>query len=102
MGHVNLHPYQLRELLERHDIEILDVQDQGSSASGSIQGDKPASDGNGGRLLQDMNREKTILIYCYHDKSSLELANFLAGLGVRAVSILSRGPQTWETCLQAS
>jgi hypothetical protein len=102
MEQVSLHPYQLRELLKRHDIEILDMRAQHVSASGGIQDTKPASEGNGGHLLQDMNRERTILIHYYHDKNNLELANFLADLGFRVVSSFNRGGQTWETCLQAS
>jgi thiosulfate sulfurtransferase len=102
MDNVNLHPHQLRELLERHDIEILDMRGQAGYVAGRTQAAKPASDGNVGRLLQDTNPGQTILIYCYHGNSSLELANFFAGLGFREVFNLNRGWQAWETCLQAS
>ncbi len=96
MGYVNLPPAQVPELLERRDLEILDMRDQRSFDAGHIQRAKPADDNNVGRLMRNRQRDMPILVYCYRGNSSRELAGFFSGLGYRDVFNLDGGWRAWE------
>lgn len=101
MAFVNIEPHQLPDLVEHREVEILDTRDLHSFAAGHLAGAKPASEENVRRLMRTRNRDRAILIYCYHGNSSQDLAEFFSGLGFREVFNLNGGWEAWMRFQQA-
>jgi rhodanese-related sulfurtransferase len=97
MSYHDLHPAKLQELRAEPDLLILDMRDPASLARGRIEGAQAVSDALLGQLMKRRQRERPVLVYCYHGNSSRDLCQFIAGFGYARVYNLVDG---WEGWLQ--
>jgi thiosulfate/3-mercaptopyruvate sulfurtransferase len=92
----DIHPAELDGLLGEPDLLIFDIRDPGSYARGRLDGAVPADEAAVRQLVKSRQRQRPILVYCYHGNSSRELCEFIAGFGYQRVHNLVGGWQAWE------
>ncbi|MBW8328193.1 MAG: ankyrin repeat domain-containing protein [Thiobacillus sp.] len=95
MSYHDLHPTQLQDLRTEPELLILDMRDPASYAQGRIEGAEPVSDALLRQLMKSRQRERPVLVYCYHGNSSRDLCQFIAGFGYARVYNLAGGWQGW-------
>ena len=89
------HP-QADELLQRSDVQVLDVRDAESYLGGHIEGAQNISTRNLGDFINGTNKDAPVLVYCYHGNSSQEYAKILVQFGFSDVSSLDGGYEAWR------
>ncbi|MBW8370720.1 MAG: ankyrin repeat domain-containing protein [Thiobacillus sp.] len=95
MNYHDLHPTQLQNLRTEPELLILDMRDPATYAQGRIEGAEPVSDALLRKLMKSRQRERPVLVYCYHGNSSRDLCQFIAGFGCTRVLNLVGGWQGW-------
>ena len=66
-----------KALIKDKDITLIDIRDFNSFSSGHIQNAIHIEDLNIENFIQEKDKNKPILIYCYHGNSSQTAASFL-------------------------
>ncbi|MBI1284268.1 MAG: hypothetical protein GC183_08020 [Thiobacillus sp.] len=95
MNYHDIHPAHVQDLRADPDLLILDTRDAASYAQGHIEGAEPAYDTLFMRLMKSRQRERPVLVYCYHGNSSRDICQFIAGFGYARVYNLLGGWQGW-------
>jgi rhodanese-related sulfurtransferase len=101
MSYHDLHPADVQALRAEPGLFILDTRDPGSYAQGRIEGAEPVSDTVFQQLMKRRQRERPVLVYCYHGNSSRDICQFIAGFGYTRVYNLVGGWQGWMQHLQS-
>ena len=84
-----------KELIKDDDIAIIDIRDFNSFSSGHIQNAIHIQDLNIENFIQEKDKNKPILIYCYHGNSSKTAANFFYQNGFQQVYSMDEGYEGW-------
>ena len=84
-----------KELIKDDDIAIIDIRDFNSFSSGHIQNAIHIEDLNIENFIQEKDKNKPILIYCYHGNSSKTAANFFYQNGFQQVYSMDEGYEGW-------
>lgn len=88
---------EAEQLIYSQDIVIADVRDQGSYEEGHIANALHLSVAKLQEYFDKADREKPILVYCYHGISSQSVAKILVEQGFKRVYSLIGGFETWKT-----
>ena len=91
-----IQPLQAQELLAHPDIRIIDVRDKKSFEQGRIGEAQHADMSKVERILLSAEKDKPVLIYCYHGNSSQTYAQMFTDFGFSEVYSLDRGYQGWQ------
>ena len=89
------HP-QADEILQRSDVQLLDVRDAESYLRGHIEGAQNISTRNLGDFINGVRKDAPVLVYCYHGNSSQDYAKILVQFGFSDVSSLDGGYEAWR------
>lgn len=102
MDYENLLVDQLPTLLEENECAILDMRDQHSFERGHLDGATMVTDAVISQLLRNKQKDRPIVIYCYHGNSSRDLASFFCGIGFSRVFNLEGGWQAWQNFIEVN
>lgn len=94
MTYDTLFANQVEELLALKPV-VLDHRDPRSYAEGHLPEALPVSDANISSLIRSKDRERPVLVYCYHGNSSRDLCKFIMQFGFKNVYNLEGGWQAW-------
>lgn len=86
-----------RELLDGGAATFVDVRDAGSYGAGHIPGALHLSDATIGAFVDDADKAKTVVVYCFKGNSSIGGAAHLIEKGFKEVYSLSGGFEAWKT-----
>jgi thiosulfate sulfurtransferase len=96
LSYHDIHAAELGTLLGEPELLILDIRDASSFAQAHLDHAEPASEATIQRLFASRQRQRPILVYCYHGHSSRDMCDFIAGFGFQRVHNLVGGWQAWE------
>ena len=84
-----------KALIKDKDTTLIDIRDFNSFSSGHIQNAIHIEDLNIENFIQEKDKNKPILIYCYHGNSSQTAANFFYQNGFQQVYSMDEGYEGW-------
>ena len=84
-----------KELIRDNDMTLIDIRDFNSFSSGHIQNAVHIEDLNIENFIQERDKNKPILVYCYHGNSSQTAANFFYQNGFQQVYSMDEGYEGW-------
>ncbi|BAJ00062.1 thiosulfate sulfurtransferase GlpE [Shewanella violacea] len=88
---------QLIQLAQTNsDIQIVDIRDATSFASGHVQGAVNLNNENLANYVAEADMDKPIIVICYHGISSQGAAQYLVEQGFDDVYSLDGGYQAWH------
>ena len=88
---------QLIQLSESHsDIQIVDIRDAASFASGHVQGAINLNNQNLASFVAEADMDQPLIVVCYHGISSQGAAEYLVEQGFDDVYSLDGGYQAWH------
>jgi ankyrin repeat protein len=102
MSYNTLFAHQLESELEKQQFSILDMRDKNSFEREHIEGAELVNDSVISKLMREKQKDKPILIYCYHGNSSRDLASFFSGMGFSRVFNLEGGWQAWNSFIETN
>jgi thiosulfate sulfurtransferase len=88
--------HEAKQRLDEKTSTFVDVRDAGSYQSAHIPGALHLSDQNVQEFVQNSDKEKPVVVYCYHGNSSLGAAAYFIESGFRNVVSMSGGFEAWR------
>lgn len=88
--------HEAKEKLDQKDSLFVDIRDPGSYGQAHIPGAIHLNDGNVQEFLQNTDKEKSVVVYCYHGNSSMGATAFLLENGFKNVASMSGGFEAWR------
>jgi thiosulfate sulfurtransferase len=88
--------HDAKQKLDQKESLFVDIRDPGSYGQAHIPGAIHLNDGNVQEFLQNTDKEKTVVVYCYHGNSSLGATAFLLENGFKNVASMSGGFEAWR------
>ncbi|PMR69991.1 thiosulfate sulfurtransferase GlpE [Halomonas heilongjiangensis] len=77
-------------------LTLVDIRDPVSFAGGHIPGSRHLDNDSVAALLEEIPRERPLVVVCYHGHSSQQAADWLAGQGFAEVYSLDGGFADWR------
>ena len=86
---------QVKEKIEAGEAEIVDIRDPDSYAATHIPGAIQLNDRTVTDFIETADKEKPLIIYCYHGISSQGAAAFFVEQGFKEVYSMAGGFESW-------
>ena len=93
--------HKAKELIDQQDVTIVDIRDDQSFLEGHIAKAVQVNDGNIDDFLKNIDKQKTIICYCYHGYSSQAAADLFKENGFKTVYSLIGGFEAWKNSYPA-
>ena len=87
--------HQVKEFEEKDSATIVDIRDPTSFEAGHIPNAIHLSDGTVEQFIIDTDKNKPLVVYCYHGISSQGAAAFFSEKGFKEVSSMIGGFEVW-------
>ena len=88
--------HDAKQKLDQKESLFVDIRDPGFYGQAHIPGAIHLHDGNVQEFLQNTDKEKSLVVYCYHGNSSLGATGFLLENGFKNVASMSGGFEAWR------
>lgn len=92
--HIN--PAQLKELIEKDSVTVVDIRDLNSFQMGHITNATMLTNDNVADFLANTSQDENVVVCCYHGNSSQGAAQYLAEQGLKNVFSLDGGFEMWK------
>ncbi len=87
---------EAQRLVRRDDVVVLDARDAVSFGNAHVKGARHLSTSNLSDIIDQTERGRPVLIYCYHGNASREYARIFADFGFSEVYSLDGGYDAWS------
>ena len=84
-----------QEMVEEDSANVVDIRDPGSYAAGHIPNALSLNDGNVKEYIESADKEKPLIVCCYHGNSSRGAAEYLSQQGFKEVYSMTGGFDAW-------
>jgi thiosulfate sulfurtransferase len=88
--------HEAKNKLDQKHCVFVDIRDPASYRTAHIPGAIHLHDGNVQEFLQKADKEKSVVVYCYHGNSSLGAVAYLRENGFENVASMSGGFEAWR------
>ena len=88
-------PQKVQEMLEESSINVVDIRDPGSYSTGHIPTALSISDNNVQEFIDSADKEKPLVVCCYHGISSQGAAEYFSENGFNEVYSMTGGYSAW-------
>ena len=90
-----LDPHKAQEMVEEGSVNVIDIRDPGSYSAGHIPNAVSLNDTNVKEFIESTDKEKPLIVYCYHGISSRGAAEYLSQNGFKEVYSMTGGFEAW-------
>lgn len=88
--------HEAKKKLDEKSSLFVDIRDPGSYRQAHIPGAIHLNDGNVQDFVQQTDKNKEVVVYCYHGNSSMGATAFLIENGFTNVASMSGGFEAWR------
>ena len=89
--------HKVKEIEGNDSATIVDIRDPASYQAGHIPNAIHLSDNTVEKFISDTDKNKPLVVYCYHGISSQGAAAYFSGKGFKEVSSMIGGFEAWRT-----
>ena len=93
---------KVKEMGENDSATIVDIRDTASFQSGHIPNAIHLSDDTVQQFISNTDKEKPLVVYCYHGISSQGAAAYFSEQGFKDVSSMAGGFEAWRAVFSGS
>jgi thiosulfate sulfurtransferase len=86
---------KVQEMQEEDAVNVVDIRDPSSFAAGHIPNAISLNDGNVKEYIEATDKEKPLVVCCYHGNSSRGAAEYLSQNGFKEVYSMTGGFDAW-------
>ncbi len=83
-------------ILKSESATLLDIRDQNSFLAGHVADSIHLSNENVDEVVNSLDKEKPVIIYCYHGNSSKGAADYFYNLGFKKSYSVNGGYEVWK------
>jgi thiosulfate sulfurtransferase len=91
-----------KEMMDTGAVTIVDIRDPSAFAAGHVPGALSLNNSNVDDFVATADRDKPVLVFCYHGHSSQGAADFLVRQGFEEVYSVDGGFEGWRGQYPAS
>ena len=91
-----------KEMLDSNAANVVDIRDPGSYQSGHLPEAVPVSDANVQEFTEATDKDKPLIVYCYHGISSQGAAAYFTEKGFKEVYSMTGGYEAWRSVYEGS
>lgn len=96
MSYQDIHASEVAALRAEPELVIFDIRAPSVFERGHMEGAQQADDAALMQFMKKRQRQRPVLVYCYHGESSRDICQFIAGFGFERVYNLEGGWAAWE------
>jgi thiosulfate sulfurtransferase len=96
MAYSEINVEDLKQLVEKGDLNIVDIRDPDSFAASHIEKALNLGDSNVDAFVETADHDKDLVICCYHGHSSVSAAAYMSEKGFKQVYSLKGGMEEWN------
>jgi thiosulfate sulfurtransferase len=85
-----------KKKFDRQDCVFVDIRDPGSYRAAHIPGAVHLHDGNVQKFVEDADKNREVIVYCYHGNSSLGAVAYFLQNGFTNVASMRGGFEAWR------
>lgn len=85
-----------KAMLDAESAEFLDIRDPHAFAVGHIPGARHLAQDSAPQIVRDLNRDRPVVVYCYHGNSSRTATAWLMQQGFSGVTSMAGGFEAWR------
>ena len=86
---------KVQEMQDEGAVNVVDIRDPSSFAAGHIPNAISLNDGNVKEYIESTDKEKPLVVCCYHGNSSRGAAEYLSQNGFKEVYSMTGGFDAW-------
>ena len=90
-----INAHKVQEMVEEESVIVVDIRDPGSYSSGHIPNAISLNDRNVKEFIEKTDKEKPLVVCCYHGISSRGAAEYLSQNGFKEVYSMTGGFEAW-------
>lgn len=94
--------HDAKKKLDEDNCLFVDIRDPGSYSQAHIPGAIHLSDSNVQEFLQTTDREKPVVVYCYHGNSSMGATAYFIENGFKNVCSMAGGFEAWRQAFETA
>ncbi len=87
---------QAKAMIDAENVTLLDIRDQQSYLAGHVNNAIHLTNENLEGVVDDADKEKPVIIYCYHGNSSQGAADYFFNLGFKQAYSVDGGYEIWK------
>ena len=87
---------QAKAMIDAENVTLLDIRDQQSYWAGHINNAIHLTNENLEDVVEDADKEKPVIIYCYHGNSSQGAADYFFNIGFKQAYSVDGGYEIWK------
>ena len=87
---------EAQTLINAENVTLIDIRDPASFAAGNIEHSIHVTNDNVQDIVDTANKEKPLIIYCYHGNSSQGAADYFSSLGFEQCYSVDGGFEEWK------
>jgi len=88
--------FDAKQRLDQKDCLFIDVRDPGSYEAAHIPGAIHLHDGNVQEFIESTDKDRPVIVYCYHGNSSLGAVAYFLENGFKNIASMSGGFEAWR------
>ena len=88
--------HEAKKRFDQRDCMFVDIRDPASYRAAHIPGAVHLHDGNVQQFIQTADKERDLVVYCYHGNSSLGAVAYFLENGFKNVASMSGGFEAWR------
>jgi thiosulfate sulfurtransferase len=88
--------FDAKQRFDQKDCLFVDIRDPGSYEAAHVPGAIHLHDGNVQEFIASTDRDRAVIVYCYHGNSSLGAAAYFLENGFKNVASMSGGFEAWR------
>ncbi len=96
MSFQTLNIEQAKKLLDDQPITLADIRDSQSYSASHIENAISIGENNVQEFIENSDKSKPLLVYCYHGHSSQGAAEYFANMGFNDVYSMDGGFEAWR------
>lgn len=87
---------EAQTLIKKEDVTLIDIRDFASFNAGNIENSIHVTNENVQEIAESVNKNKPLIIYCYHGNSSQGAADYFSSLGFSECYSVDGGYEEWK------
>lgn len=85
-----------KQLMQDKDVLLADIRDPQSFSAGHMPNAKNINNQNAAEFIEQSDKDKPLVVVCYHGNSSQPAAQYFAGQGFEEVYSMDGGFELWK------
>ena len=88
--------YDAKQRFDQKDCLFVDIRDPGSYEAAHVPGAIHLHDGNVQEFIESTDKDRAVIVYCYHGNSSLGAVAYFLENGFKNIASMSGGFEAWR------